>query len=312
MRGKPQPRFGDGAIAELAEAQHGVVARRQLIAGGMAEDAIDRRLRSGRLHQLHRGVYAVGHRVISREGRWMAAVLACGPSTALSHRSAAALWGILWATDGPIEVVAPAKGRSRPGVRRHSAELPADELTIALAIPVTTVPRTIFDLATVLGADRVEHALRESERLRLYDRLSLEDLLARHPRRRGAATIRECLRRRREAPPGVSREELEARFQTFIAHSRLPRPELNAWLDFGTRRYRADCLWRRLRLIDELDGFATHGTRPAFEDDRERDRILQAAGWRVVRITWRQLHDTPEAIAGDLRKVFRQQDYART
>jgi hypothetical protein len=196
-------------------------------------------------------------------------------------------------SSGAPEVTASRSCRSGHGIRRHCAALPAEEVTIEHAIPVTTVPRTLFDLAAVLPVDVVERALREAERLRLDDALSLDDLLIRHPRRRGAGAIRECLRRRRELPGGVTREELEERFVAFLDRSGLPRPRLNAWLMLGDRRVQVDCLWAERSVVVELDGHATHGTRIAFEEDRDRDRRLEAAGCRVVRITWRQLHDAP-------------------
>ena len=233
----------------------------------------------------------------------MAAVLFCGPNAVLSHRSAAALWGLRRPIES-IEVTAPAKSRSRSGLLRHFAVLPADEVTRRDGIPVTTVPRTILDLAASEPIDRVEHALRESERLRLYDALSLQDLLERYPRRKGSRAIRECLRRRRELPPGVSREELERRFLTFLDRHRLPRPQLNAWIDLGSRRYQVDCLWPERKVIVELDGYETHGTRGAFEDDRARDRRLLAAGYRGPRVTWRHLHETAGEIAADLRALL--------
>jgi predicted transcriptional regulator of viral defense system len=170
----------------------------------------------GRLYRLDRGVYAVGHRALTREARWMAAVLSCGSQTVLSHRSAAALWGLRDYRGGPIDVTSPSKSRSRGAIRRHFSHLPTDETTVERGISVTTIPRTILDLATVLRVNAVERALRQSERLRLHDALSLEDLLRRYPRRRGAQTIRECLRRRRELPEGTTREELEARFLAFL------------------------------------------------------------------------------------------------
>jgi hypothetical protein len=294
----------DVRVARLADRQHGVVARRQLIELGLSAGAIDHRIGRGRLHPLHRGVYTVGHRRISREGRWMAAVLAGGPKAVLSHRSAAALWRIRPPGDRAIEVTVRSKSRSRPRIHRHVANLPADEMTTERGIPATTVPRTLFDLAAALDANAVERAMREAERLRLHDTLSLEDLLARHTHRRGAAAIRECLRRRRDAPPGVTREELEARFLAFLDRAGITRPQLNAWLSLGERRYQADCLWRDRRLIVELDGYATHGTRMAFEDDRERDRALQVAGWRVIRVTWLQLHGSGDKVAADLRRLL--------
>ncbi len=264
------------------------------------------RLGAGRLHSLYRGVYAVGHRVLSQQARWMAAVLACGPGAVLSHRSAAALWGMRDPTSRAIEVTTPSKSRSRGGIQRHFAALPADERTVERGIPATTVPRTLLDMAAVSHVDAVDRGLRQSERLRLYDALSLDDLLERYPRRRGAKVIRECLRRRRELPPGMTREELEARFRAFLARSGLPCPRFNAWLTIGRHRYQADCLWSQARVIVELDGFATHGTRMAFESDRDRDRRLAAAGYRSTRVTWRQLLDIPEEIAADLRELLNQ------
>jgi predicted transcriptional regulator of viral defense system len=304
MDGLEQTRVLDTRVAKLAERQHGVVARRQLLATGAREEAIEVRLEAHRLHRLHRGVYAVGHRVVSREGRWMAAVLFVGPDAVLSHRSAATLWGIRGHSPRAIEVTAPTKSRSRGSIQRHFAALPADEVMEREGMPVTTVPRTLFDLATVLPVDAVEQALRQSERLRLHDALSLEDLLERYPRRRGSKAIRECLRRRRELPGGITREELEARFRRFLDRFGLPRPRLNAWLTVNSHRYQVDCLWPRARLIVELDGFATHGTRSAFESDRDRDRRLATAGYRSTRVTWRQLQDIPQEIAADLRALL--------
>ena len=305
MDGLEQTRALDERIGALAERQHGVVARRQLLALGVGEEAIEVRLGAGRLYRLHRGVYAVGHRVIPREGRWMAAVLFCGPdSAALSHRSAAALWGIHRASGQAIEVTTRSKSRSRGSIRRHFADLPADEVTIRRRIAVTTVSRTLLDMATDLRVDVIEQAMRQSERLRLYDSLSLEDLLARYPRRRGNGTIRECLRRRRELPAGVTREALEARFLAFLAQHGLPRPRLNTWITLGSHRYQVDCLWPGQRVIVELDGYETHGTWSAFQSDRDRDRRLLAAGYRGPRVTWHHLDEIPEEIAADLRALL--------
>lgn len=233
----------------------------------------------------------------------MAAVLFCGPRAVLSHRSAAALWG-LRPYSGAIEVTTPSKTRSRGSIQRHFAALPADEVTERDGIPVTTVPRTIFDLAATEPVARVEQALRQQERLRLYDALSLDHLLDRYPRHRGNRTVREALRRLRDLPDGVTREELEARFLAFLDSNGFPRPRLNAWIVLGSRRYQVDCLWSAQKVIVELDGYATHGTRRAFEDDRDRDRRLLAAGYRGPRITWRQLEDIPEEIAADLRSLL--------
>ena len=233
----------------------------------------------------------------------MAAVLFCGPEAVLSHRSAAALWGIRDPSSRALEATAPAKSRSRGGIQRHFSLLPGDEVTVERGIPVTTVPRTIFDLAAVASVDAVESALRQSEYLRLHDRLSLPDLLERYPRRQGSKKIRECLFRRREMP-GRARSWLEERFLPFLRRERLLLPQLNAWLEVGGRRYQVDCLWPRQRVIVELDGFAAHGTRIAFREDRARDRRLRVAGYGVTRVTEDQLEDEPAALAADLRTLL--------
>jgi predicted transcriptional regulator of viral defense system/very-short-patch-repair endonuclease len=298
-----QTRGVDARIAELAERQHGVVARWQLKPMGVSREAIEVRLRAGRLHRIHRGVYAVGHRVMSREARWMAAVLACGPGAVLSHRSAAALWGIRGYSGRAIEVTSATKGRSGNGIERHFSVLPADEVTEKEGIPVTTVPRTIFDLAAALPASAVESALRQSEYLQLHERLSLPHLLVRYPRRRGSRAIRACLARRAEAT-GRPRSPLEERFLPFLDRYRLPRPRLNDWIVLGDKRFQVDCHWPGTRQIAELDGWQGHGTRSAFRDDRARDRILRVAGYSVTRLTWSQLEDEPKALAADLRALL--------
>lgn len=299
-----QTRAFDESIAELAGRQHGVVARRQLLALGLRREAIAVRLAAGRLHPLHRGVYAVGHLVLSREARWMAAVLACGPGAVLSYRSAAALWRMRDPGSHAIEVTTPRKSRSRGAIHRHFSVLPEDEVTTERGIPVTTVPRTLFDLAATSSADVVEHALRESEYLRLHDRLALADLLDRYPGRRGCRVIRECLRRRKSLPAGRARSWLEREFLPFLRRNGLPRPQLNAWLQVGERWFQVDCLWPG-RVVVELDGFAGHGTRAAFVADRARDRKLRVAGFGVTRIAPEQLDEEPEAIAADLRSLLR-------
>jgi very-short-patch-repair endonuclease len=240
----------------------------------------------------------------------MAAVLFCGPGAVLSHRSAAALWGIRDRSRRAIEVTSRAKSRSPAGIHRHFAKLPADEVTIERGIPVTTVPRTIFDLAAVTSAEVAESALRQAEYLRLHDRLSLLDLLERYPRRQGAKAIRECLSRRRETP-GRARSPLEERFLPFLRREQLPLPQLNAWLEVGGRRFQVDCLWPTQRQIVELDGWEGHGTRSAFRNDRERDRRLRVAGYGITRLTYSQLDDEPASIAQDLRNLLGAQSHHR-
>ncbi len=234
----------------------------------------------------------------------MAAVLACGSRAVLSHRSAAALWGLRDAGSGPIEITAPSKARSRRALRRHCARLPADEMTAHAGIPVTSVPRTIFDLAAVARPEAVESALRQAEYLRRYDQLSLWDLVGRYPGQRGIRSVRAALARRAETP-GRTRKRFEELFLAFLDHYRLPRPQFNAWLTVNGHRFQVDCLWPDRREIVEVDSWQAHGTRSAFRSDRQRDRTLRVAGYHVTRVTWHQLDDEPAALAADLRALLR-------
>ena len=297
--GKTQAREDDQVIAELAERQYGVVSRAQLRAKGLGQRAIDHRLQRKRLHPLYRGVYAVGQRRLRREARWMAAVLAYGPGAALSHRAGGAHWQIV-RERGPIEVTIPNARRSRPGIRIHKAWLPGDEITVHEGIPVTTVPRTIFDLAGAGAPQReLERAINEAEVLRLWDELSLDRLLDRYPRHRGNRVLREALEKRR-AGSTVTKSELEEMFIALVDGAGLPRPEINAIIE----GFEVDAVWRDARLVVELDGRGAHGTAAAFETDRERDRILQVAGWRPVRITYRQMRDTPDRVVTDVVRLL--------
>jgi very-short-patch-repair endonuclease len=291
----------DRSIGKLAEAQHGVVARKQLVAKGLSDGDVRGRLIRGTLVTVHRGVYAVGHGKLTQEGRWMAAVLACAPRAVLSHRSAGQHWGLLPRTGSWPEVTRPGGFRSRPEIVAHRSTLPPDEVEAVDEIPVTSVPRTLFDLAAVLSRRQLEQALNEAEVRQLTSRLSLPDLMRRHPSQRGAATLRTVLE---DGSAGVTRLELERRFAALVEAHGLPRPRRNAHLAVGGRFFEVDCLWQRHRLVVELDGYAVHGTRRTFESDRERDRLLLAEGWRPMRVTWRQLRDEPEAIVRDLRGLL--------
>jgi REase_MTES_1575 len=232
----------------------------------------------------------------------MAAVLACGPRAVLSHRTAGQLWGLVPRSGAMPEVIRPGKFSGRPGIRAHHAQLAADELDVVDGIPVTSVHRTIFDLAAISTRRQVERAMNEAEVRELTDRLSIPDLLERHPGARGAAMLRDLYAEK--TPGGRTRNDFEEDFVAFLDAHSFPRPALNAPLVLRGRHFEIDCLWRGHRLALELDGRAVHGTAAAFESDRERDRILQAEGWRTARITWRQLRDDPESVAADLRLLL--------
>jgi very-short-patch-repair endonuclease len=178
---------------------------------------------------------------------------------------------------------------------------------VVAGIPVTTVPRTIFDLAAVASRREVERALHEMETLRLTDSLSIQDLLKRYPGRRGSAILRVLLK---DVTPtaGSTKNDFEELFVSLLDSHDLPRPRFNADVAVAGRFFSVDCLWPNERLIVELDGRAVHGTRQAFEADRERDRRLMIDGWRVMRVTWRQLRDQEAAIADDLRAALRHRE----
>jgi very-short-patch-repair endonuclease len=295
----------DRVLAELADAQHGIVARYQLLGAGIGRRAIGGRLERGALHPIHRGVYSVGHSVVTACGRWMAATLALGPDAVLSHQSAAELWGIAPRLGRAIEVTRATKSRRRPRITSHRSALPDNERTAAEGIPVTTAPRTILDLAAIASRRQVERALNEVEVQGLTDRLSIPDLLERYPGRRGSAVLRALLR---DATPmaGSTKNDFEELFVSLLDSHGLPRPRFNVDLAVAGRFFSVDCLWPQERLIVELDGRAVHGTRQAFEADRERDRILQAAGWKIIRVTWRQLRDQGAAVTADLSRALAQ------
>jgi very-short-patch-repair endonuclease len=287
----------DRAIWALAERQHGVVSRTQLLELGVNRGAITHRIELERLRPVHRGVYTIG--MLTRHGRWMAAVLACGSDAVLSHLAAAALFGIR--QSDRIEVTTRATCRGPDRVIVHRSPLRDDERTTHRGIPTTTVPRTLLDLSAVVHPDVLRSALRQAEQLRLTDPLSLIDLVERYPRRPGLAAIRALLK---EASIGarVIRSELEERFQAFLLRAGLPLPQTNRRIE----GYEVDCVWPEQRLIVELDGSAFHSPTHAFEEDRARDRRLEAAGWHVIRVTWRQLHEEPELLEADLRRLLGQ------
>jgi hypothetical protein len=281
----PGPPASDKEVGRLAARQHGVTTRAQLTGLGLDASAIDYRVKVGRLIVLHRGVYAVGHRPPSMLARAMAAVLACGPAAALSHLAAGALWemGPRWSP--PMDVTAPVDRRPQ-GIRVHrSAALTDRDVTTHFGIPVTTPARTVLDLADLLDDRSLARAVNEA---RLKGWLPLDDLaelLARSP---GRATAR--LRPFVEHADAPTRSAFEDAFLAFVERYGLPRPEVNQ----RVAGHEVDMVWREQRLVVELDSRTHHdGDRP-FERDRDRDADLLAAGFPVVRVTWRRLTGEPE------------------
>jgi hypothetical protein len=293
-----------GSIVELAERQHGTVARWQLFRLGFGRGAIDALIRRGWLHPVHRGVYAVGHRVLTADGHRMAAVLSCGPRAVLSHRDAAAAWGLRHHAGSRFEVTLPFRRKPTPGIRAHYARLPGDEVTRVRGIPVTIVPRTILDAAASEPRRVVERLIHEAEVNRLTDRLSLPDLLARYPGRAGTPLVRAILEDR-SFGAGVPKDVFTTAFLDFLDEYDLPHPELNVHLSIGEHLHEIDCLYREQRVAIELDGRAVHDTARAYEADRSKDRRLAVAELRPLRVTWRQLHRERGELAADLRSVLR-------
>lgn len=235
----------------------------------------------------------------------MAAVLAAGPDAVLSHWSAAALWMIRPNSRSRIDVTVPHRSRSSRAIKRHVSYVPFDERTVKEGIPVTSVPRTTFDLAATEDVDTVVAMLREAEYRELWDRLSLWDLLERYPRKRGSRTVRLALKRLEEEPVGRKRSKLEERFSPFLRQYRLSLPRYNDPIVLPNgKRYIVDCRWPGTKAIAELDGWQAHKSKAAFQGDRSRGRRLIAAGYTVMHITWNQLDDEPEAIAADLRALL--------
>jgi hypothetical protein len=282
------------AVVDLASRQHGVVARRQLRGLGFTDRQIDYALHtSRRLHRVHRGVYAVGHTRLSGLGRWSAAVLACGEGAVLAGRSAAALHGLRPSSSRTTSVIVPRAGPLRPAevrVHRHPG-LRDDEVTTVDGIPVTTVARTLLDLAAVLPAGALRKAVKQAEILRFFDLDRVRVLLARHPRHRGTAALRGVLRTWEDPP--TARSPQEESFPAFCRRWGLPAPTMNAAVD----GMEIDATFPDQRLAVELDGRAFHLGRIAWEDDHERAARLVAAGWTPLAFTYRQLHEDDGAFA---------------
>lgn len=278
-------------IARIASRQHGVVARVQLLRAGVAEDVVDHRLRTGRLRPIHRAVYLAGPLPVPK-AREMAAVLACGDGAAVSHRSAAALWQLVPRRDEVVEVaVKSGRAGNRPGIRVHRVgTLRPDEVTTRNGIPVTTPARTLFDLGGATTQGELERALAEALARRLTTRSRVLSVLDRHPRGPGIRTLRALL----ESGPGpaLTRSEAEERFLALVRKARLREPEVNV----KAHGYEVDFYWRVDRLVVEVDGRAYHSSPQAFERDHQRDSTLVAAGLRVMRVTWHQIVDEPEAL----------------
>jgi hypothetical protein len=276
------------ALAELLERQWGVASLAQLRAAGLSADAVERRVRLGRLHRLYRGVYAVGDRALRVEGRRLAAVLASGPAAVLSHRSAAAHLGLLATSQERIDVTAPRSRQGVPGIRLHtSRSLDAQDTTNHQGIPTTTIARTLLDLAATVRDDQLERALAQAMCLQVYDQRAITDVIQRSNGHRGAKILEHATRQE----PQITKSDWEIRMLRLVRGANLPEPICNRPLhapDHG--QCKPDFYWPARDLIVETDGWEAHRTLAAFRNDRAKDAALIAAGYKVLRFTW-DTHD---------------------
>lgn len=281
----------------LAGRQHGVVTRRQLLALGFTGHAIDHRVAAGRLHGLWRGVYAVGRPSVSPHGRWIAAVLSCGDQALLSHRSAAALWGILRPfNDIDVEVVVPRDNvRRRPGITVHR-RTNASTRRVVDGIPVTDVVTTLVDLATCVGDALLVRAINQADHLDLIDAHELSSLVESLPRRSGLVRLRSLLD---EQGSGFADTLLELKFLRLVRVVGLPAPELQVYVN----GFRVDFYWPQLGLVVETDGPRDHRTPAQQSRDRERDQTHAAAGLTSLRFTEAQVRHEPDRVQATLAAV---------
>jgi hypothetical protein len=266
------------------------MTRAQLRAHGLSDTAIARRLDAGALHPLYRGVFAVAPAAVLRpEGRWLGAVLACGRTAALSHRSAAVLWGLLEERWAFVDVTTSARGRKgSEGIRLHrTRRLEVVDVVVARGIPVTSVERTLMDLADVVPLRLLRRAARQAEVLQLPVGSPREKAHG----RRGAPSLNALSLQR--ADLAFTRSDLESRFLRLCRRFGIPAPEVNVVIE----GIECDFVWRDALLVVEADGHQFHGTRSAFEDDRRRDVALGRVGWRVHRFTYAQITSEPADVA---------------
>ena len=280
----------------MAAGQHGVIALEQLLSAGLTRAEVSYRSRHGRLHPIFRGVYAVGHAALSQRGRFLAAVLAVGDGTALSHRAAAVLWQLWRWEGGAIDVRAPTQRRPRPGIRVHRGRIEPEDITRRHGIPVTTPARTLLDLAPTLTQDALAHLVGQAEHARLISVPTLRRDLDRWGPRPGTKQLAKVIAHG-HAP---TRSIMEVRFLPLLDQHRLPRPEVNA----KVLNYEVDGLYRQERLVIELDSHRWHDSPLAQAADRERTADLEAHGYRVMRFTSDELKLRPERAVRRLRTAL--------
>jgi very-short-patch-repair endonuclease len=281
----------DAKLAVLAAKQHGVVAYRQLIAIGFMRGAIQHRLLTKRLHGMYKGVYSVGYPAETAEAWEMAAVLACGRGAVVSHWTAVSRWELLRPTRGYVHVSVPSDRRVK-GIRIHHVKLHRSDYTKRNGIPITTVPRTLLDLAAVAPLSQLRRATNEAARRGKLNRQAIRDLLDRNPRRTGTKALTAVIA---AVDPQTrrSRSDLETAFLALCRKYSIPTPVVNTTV----AGLEVDMHWPGTRLIVELDSYRYHRAPAEFDDDRRRDARLKVAGYEVLRISDQWLNTDPRGVA---------------
>jgi len=280
-------------LAKLAGRSHGVVTRAQLLAAGITRDEIDHRLSLGALLREHRGVYRVGHRAPGIEARYLAAVWACGDGAVLSGRAAAHLWGLLKGPAPAPEVTTVGERRVHGVTTKRSRHI---ERTTHRAIPITTVPRTLVDLATVLSLDALARACHEAGVLYDTTPRQVDAILATRPRTKGANNLRTVT----SGDVQVTLSVLERAFRRRLEEAGLPLPQTNK----QAHGRRVDCRWPEHRLTVELDSYRYHHSRHAWETDHARDRAARERGDTYRRYTYRDVAEDPIPMLRELSALL--------
>jgi very-short-patch-repair endonuclease len=285
---------------ELAERQHGVIARRQLLALGLTAHAIKHRVSTGRLHPARRGVYAVGRPTLTQRGRWMAAVLACGDDAVLSHSSAAMLWRIREGPRSPIELSIPSQShREGAGLRIHRRRSLQDrDLTTRHGIPVTSPVQTLIDIAPGMDKLGLERAINEADKYDLVHPPELRRELTVRAGEPGVPWLRTVLDRRTFR---LTRAELERRFLPLARETGLPVPLTKQWVN----GFEVDFFWPDLGFVVETDGLRYHRTPAEQARDRLRDQAHTAAGMIQLRFTHEQVRYEPGHVLAVLSATVR-------
>jgi very-short-patch-repair endonuclease len=272
----------DALIAEIARRRYGLITLWQLLALGLTSGAITKRVRAGRLHRVHRGVYAVGHERLSEEGQWMAAVLAAGDGAALSHLSAGVLWKAWRRKVTGIDVIGPAR-RQVKGVRVHTyRKLDPRDVTVYRGIPVTTVARTLVDLTDVLTEHQLANVIHEAAFRRRFSARATRAAMERANGRTNLERLERALRLNAQGSAGT-KSDLEDHFLAHLIEQGHEPPLVNAAVQTPTRQFEVDFVWPDRKLCVEVDG-SGHERPRTKKEDHQRDRALKQAGYQVIRL----------------------------